>query len=101
MNAHAGSCLPPGELRPRNIHEQFGNPTGPLGWLVGQVMAVKNAARSRWVLSLLRLESASDVLEVGFGSRGGAPGRGVHRRRRTAERRSPCPGGVCRGRGRR
>jgi ubiquinone/menaquinone biosynthesis C-methylase UbiE len=31
-------------------------------------MAVKNAARSRWVLSLLRLESASDVLEVGFGS---------------------------------
>ncbi|OFX19585.1 MAG: hypothetical protein A2V77_10350 [Anaeromyxobacter sp. RBG_16_69_14] len=60
--------MPPGELRPRNIHEQFGNPTGPMGWLVGQVMAVKNAARSRWVLSLLRLESASDVLEVGFGS---------------------------------
>ncbi len=60
--------MAPGELRPRNIHEQFGNPTGPLGWLVGQVMAVKNATRSRWVLSLLSLESASHVLEVGFGS---------------------------------
>ena len=68
MKAQTASCLPPGEQRPRNIHEQFGNPTGPLGWLVGQVMAVKNAPRSRWVLSLLRLEGASHVLEVGFGS---------------------------------
>ncbi len=62
------SCLPPGEQRPRTIREQFGNPTGPVGWLVGQVMAFKNAARSEWVLSLLSLESAEDILEVGFGS---------------------------------
>jgi ubiquinone/menaquinone biosynthesis C-methylase UbiE len=74
MNTHAASCLPPGEQRPRTIREQFRNPTGPFGWVAGHVMAVKNGSRSRWVLSLLRLESASDVLEVGFG-----PGMDVRR----------------------
>jgi SAM-dependent methyltransferase len=52
---------------PRSIREQFGNPTGWLGDLVGRVMATSNASRSRWVLSLLGLEREHHVLEVGFG----------------------------------
>jgi SAM-dependent methyltransferase len=52
---------------PRSIREQFGNPTGWLGDLVGRVMATSNASRSGWVLSLLGLEPEHHVLEVGFG----------------------------------
>jgi SAM-dependent methyltransferase len=52
---------------PRSIREQFGNPTGWVGDLVGRVMATSNASRSRWVLSLLDLEPAHQVLEIGFG----------------------------------
>ncbi len=47
---------------------QFGHPTGMLGWLVGRLMAVKNAERSEWVLSQLRIEPGDRVFEVGFGS---------------------------------
>jgi ubiquinone/menaquinone biosynthesis C-methylase UbiE len=52
---------------PRSIRDQFGNPTGWLGDLVGRVMATSNASRSRWVLSLLGIEPQHHVLEVGFG----------------------------------
>jgi ubiquinone/menaquinone biosynthesis C-methylase UbiE len=59
--------LPALPATPRSIREQFGNPTGWLGDLVGRVMATSNASRSRWVLSLLDLEPTHRVLEVGFG----------------------------------
>lgn len=47
---------------------QFGHPRGWRGWVVGQLMAIKNRERSLWVLSLLELRPADRVLEIGFGS---------------------------------
>jgi ubiquinone/menaquinone biosynthesis C-methylase UbiE len=52
---------------PSSFRGQFGNPTGWLGWVVGQAMAVKNASRSRFVLEQLDVSPAHDVLEIGFG----------------------------------
>ncbi len=47
---------------------QFGHPRGWRGWVVGQLMGIKNRERSLWVLSLLELRSTDRVLEIGFGS---------------------------------
>lgn len=47
---------------------QFRHPCGWRGWIVGQLMAIKNKERSLWVLSLLGLRSTDRVLELGFGS---------------------------------
>ena len=47
---------------------QFGHPRGWRGWVVGQLMAIKNRERSLWVLSLLELGLTDRVLEIGFGS---------------------------------
>lgn len=51
-----------------HVARQFAKPEGRLGRLAGHVMAFKNKARSLWVLSLLHIESADRVLEIGFGS---------------------------------
>ena len=48
--------------------DQFAKPAGPMGWLVGQAMAMKNGDRSMWVFSLLDLKPSDKVLEIGFGS---------------------------------
>jgi SAM-dependent methyltransferase len=48
--------------------DQFRQPHGLGGWLIGHLMAIKNKERSLWVLSLLELSPADRVLEVGFGS---------------------------------
>jgi SAM-dependent methyltransferase len=53
---------------------QFGKPQGRMGRLVGLVLAFKNKARSKWVLSLLEIDAVDRVLEIGFGS-----GRDLHR----------------------
>jgi ubiquinone/menaquinone biosynthesis C-methylase UbiE len=47
--------------------QQFGNPEGPLGWFVGQLMAIKNGRRSRWALQRLGPRPGERILEVGFG----------------------------------
>lgn len=47
---------------------QFANPHGWLGWIAGQLMGIRNQARSEWVISLLDLRPESRVLEIGFGS---------------------------------
>ena len=47
---------------------QFSHPRGWRGWVVGQLMAIKNRERSLWVLSLLELRPTDRVLEIGFGS---------------------------------
>jgi ubiquinone/menaquinone biosynthesis C-methylase UbiE len=59
--------IPPDHPPARTVREQFGNPSGWLGDLVGRVMASSNVKRSKWVLSLLGLEPHHHVLEVGFG----------------------------------
>jgi ubiquinone/menaquinone biosynthesis C-methylase UbiE len=59
---------------------QFAKPSGPLGWMVGHVMAMKNGDRSEWVFSLLDLEPADRVLEIGFG-----PGADIERASRVAK----------------
>jgi ubiquinone/menaquinone biosynthesis C-methylase UbiE len=48
--------------------DQFAKPTGAMGWVVGRVMGMKNGSRSVWVFSLLDLQPAYRVLEIGFGS---------------------------------
>jgi len=63
----------------QKVTTQFGCPRGPVGWLVGHVMAAKNRSRGEWVLSRLGLGALSDVLEVGFG-----PGVDVARAARVA-----------------
>jgi ubiquinone/menaquinone biosynthesis C-methylase UbiE len=47
---------------------QFAHPLGWRGWVVGQLMAIKNKERSLWVLSLFNLHPEDRVLEIGFGS---------------------------------
>ena len=47
---------------------QFAHPHGWVGWIAGQLMAVRNRERSLWVLSLLDLHPGLRVLEIGFGS---------------------------------
>lgn len=51
----------------RSFFQQFARPEGPLGWLVGHLMAWKNGARSRFALDLLGARTGERVLEIGFG----------------------------------
>ena len=46
---------------------QFGQPTGFAGWLVGHLMAVKNAALNRAAVEVLDPQPDDRVLEIGFG----------------------------------
>ncbi|MBI4913220.1 MAG: class I SAM-dependent methyltransferase [Acidobacteria bacterium] len=49
--------------------DQFGNPSGPLGWLAGQIMRWRpsNLERSRLGASALGVLPGERVLEIGFG----------------------------------
>lgn len=53
----------------RGVVHQFGRPHGVGGHLAGWVMAHRpsNRERSRWVVSLLGVQPADRVLEIGFG----------------------------------
>jgi len=61
------NAFPIEECRPRTLWEQFACPQGRLGWVVGHLMAWKNGGRSEWVRSLLDVEPADRLLEIGFG----------------------------------
>lgn len=50
-----------------SLHEQFRQPRGAIGHLVGQLMALKNGKRSAWALGLLAPRPGEHVLEIGFG----------------------------------
>ena len=60
------SC--PAVCKPSSIVRQFGQPTGWLGWGIGQLMVVKNRRRSDWVIELMHVQPSDRILEVGFGS---------------------------------
>jgi SAM-dependent methyltransferase len=51
------------------VREQFGQPSGLGGRIAGRVMATRSSNRKRneWVVSLLDVQPADRVLEVGFG----------------------------------
>jgi ubiquinone/menaquinone biosynthesis C-methylase UbiE len=49
-------------------NNQFAKPSGAMGWVAGQLMAMRNGHRSVWVFSLLDLKPTDRVLEIGFGS---------------------------------
>lgn len=51
-----------------SLYDQFANPKGVIGELVGYLMALKNTRRSRWVLEVLAPQTGERILEVGFGS---------------------------------
>jgi ubiquinone/menaquinone biosynthesis C-methylase UbiE len=52
---------------PSGLMNQFRKPTGKIGWVIGQVMALKNKERSKWVLSLLEVQPDDQILEIGSG----------------------------------
>jgi SAM-dependent methyltransferase len=58
----------------RILISQFGNPRGALGRLAGWVMAHRpsNRRRNEWAVSLLDVQPADRVLEIGYG-----PGRAI------------------------
>ena len=60
-NASAAGCKRSG------FTGQFGQPTGFAGWLVGHLMAVKNAALNRAAVEVLDPQPDDRVLEIGFG----------------------------------
>lgn len=62
-----------------DLNKHFIKPEGVLGWLAGQIMAVRNRERSEFVLSLLDLMPEDRVLEIGFG-----PGMDIQRASRMA-----------------
>ena len=51
------------------VVRQFGRPHGVTGRVVGRVMAHRGSNRQRnlWVVSLLDVQPAERVLEIGFG----------------------------------
>jgi SAM-dependent methyltransferase len=49
------------------IESQFGNPRGLIGHLAGIIMAIENRQRNSWALSLLEIDPADHMLEIGFG----------------------------------
>ncbi|GAB3732855.1 class I SAM-dependent methyltransferase [Amycolatopsis oliviviridis] len=51
------------------LFRQFGHPRGPVGQLVGWIMAnsAANRRRNGWVVSLLEIQPTDRVLEIGFG----------------------------------
>lgn len=53
----------------RRVVDQFHRPHGAVGHLVGWVMGHRpsNVRRNRWVVSLLDVQPADRILEVGFG----------------------------------
>jgi len=46
---------------------QFAQPRGLIGRLVGRIMAYENRERNAWAVSLLKVQEADRVLEIGFG----------------------------------
>ena len=51
------------------VYRQFRQPTGVLGRLAGWIMTNRpsNIERSRWTVTLLKLQPTDHVLEIGFG----------------------------------
>ncbi len=49
------------------LETQFGHPSGLIGWLVGQAMAIEHRELTQWATGLLELRPDDQVLEVGFG----------------------------------
>jgi ubiquinone/menaquinone biosynthesis C-methylase UbiE len=62
-----------------SIDSQFGRPTGLVGVLVGNLMAIEHRALHRAVVDRLSLSSDDSVLEIGFG-----PGTAIRRASRQA-----------------
>lgn len=46
---------------------QFACPHGKFGWLIGQLMALKNAKMNRFALEMLDVQPKDQILEIGFG----------------------------------
>jgi SAM-dependent methyltransferase len=56
-----------GGMMKNYIISQFGRPRGLVGRLVGRIMARENRERNNWAVSLLNVQPADRILEIGFG----------------------------------
>jgi ubiquinone/menaquinone biosynthesis C-methylase UbiE len=73
--------VPQNPCRYSGWKSQFACPQGKLGWVVGHVMAVKNAPMIRFGVEALNVQSEDQVLEIGFGH-----GRGIQLLAESAKR---------------
>lgn len=58
------------QLKGRHMNyliSQFAHPRGPIGRLVGRIMAYENRERNAWAVSVLKVQATDRVLEIGFG----------------------------------
>ncbi len=62
----------PGVCKRSWMTQQFGQPTGIIGRLVGKLMGLKNASMNRLAVELLEVQPNDRILEIGFG-----PGRAI------------------------
>jgi len=46
---------------------QFEHPRGPVGWVVGWLLALKNRARNAWLIEIVDPQPRDRILEIGFG----------------------------------
>lgn len=53
--------------QPSGWRSQFACPHGKWGWMVGKLMALKNAGMNRLAVDLLDVQPEDQVLEIGFG----------------------------------
>ena len=56
-----------GRYRKTTLTRQFGHPRGPLGWIVGHLMALEHGKLYRVAIEQLDVQPDDRVLEIGFG----------------------------------
>ncbi len=61
QSPHSTNC------KAKGWRSQFACPTGKTGWLVGHLMAIKNAKMNAFAVEMLDVQSDDQALEIGFG----------------------------------
>ncbi len=61
QSPHSTNC------KAKGWRAQFACPTGKAGWLVGHLMAIKNAKMNRFAVETLDVQPNDQALEIGFG----------------------------------
>jgi ubiquinone/menaquinone biosynthesis C-methylase UbiE len=51
----------------RSFMQQFKNPSGFIGQIVGKILAIDNNQRSLWTVEKLQVKPTDSILEIGYG----------------------------------